>query len=74
MPEPERVRIEIGFEGSQIMGTLVPPKAADALEQALARGDAGTVTLESEEGDALIVVLAKVVYVKRFSRSSRVGF
>ncbi|MGZ4399010.1 MAG: hypothetical protein ACXVZ1_11425 [Gaiellaceae bacterium] len=74
MPEPERVRIEIGFEGSQIMGTLVTLKAADALEQALAKGDAGTVTLESEEGDALIVVLAKVVYVKRFSRASRVGF
>ncbi|MGZ4360344.1 MAG: hypothetical protein ACXVY8_10455 [Gaiellaceae bacterium] len=74
MPEPERVRIEIGFEGSQIMGTLVTLKAADTLEQALAKGDAGTVTLESEEGDALIVVLAKVVYVKRFSRASRVGF
>jgi hypothetical protein len=74
MPEPERVRIEIGFEGGQIMGALVVLEAADALEQALAHGDEGTVTLESEEGDALVVVLAKVVYVKRFSRSSRVGF
>ncbi len=74
MAEADRVRVEIGFEGGQIMGTLVPVKAADALEQALAKSEAGTVTLESEEGDTLIVVLAKVVYVKRFSRESRVGF
>ncbi len=74
MPEPERVRVEIGFEGSQIMGVATTAKAADTLEQALANSDSGTVTLESDEGDSLIVVLAKVVYVKRFSRASRVGF
>ena len=74
MAEAERVRVEIGFEGSQIMAAIVSAKLADELEQALARDESGTVTLETAEGDALVVVLDKVVYVKRFSRESRIGF
>jgi len=31
----ERVRIEVAFDGGQIMGALVTPQSADALEQAL---------------------------------------
>jgi hypothetical protein len=35
----ERVRIEIAFDGGQIMGAFVSPSSADALEQALGAAD-----------------------------------
>jgi hypothetical protein len=77
--EVERVRIEIAFDGGQIMGALVSPAAADALEQALGSAElrAGTgdaaLTLDSEDG-RYTIALQRVVYVKRFARESRVGF
>ena len=39
MASPERVRIEIAFDGGQLMGALVTPASADALEQALGAAD-----------------------------------
>ena len=73
MADIQRVRVEIGFDGGQIMGALVPLEAADELEQALAsRGD-GSLPLEAEDG-RYTVALGRIVYVKRFSRESRVGF
>jgi hypothetical protein len=70
----ERVRIEIGFDGGQIMGALVQEASADALERALAGGpNEPSLTLEAEDGRYLIR-LERVVYVKRFARDSRVGF
>ena len=77
--EPERVRIEIAFDGGQIMGALVSPAAADALEQALGSAEvrAGTgeaaLALDAEDG-RYTIALQRVVYVKRFARESRVGF
>ncbi|TML59515.1 MAG: flagellar hook-length control protein FliK [Actinobacteria bacterium] len=80
MAEPERVRIEIAFDGGQIMGALVTPAAADALEQALGSAEqlrAGTgeaaLALDAEDG-RYTIALRRVVYVKRFARESRVGF
>ena len=69
----ERIRIEIGFEGGQIMGAQVPVADAERLERQLASGGAGTVELDVEDG-RILVVLAHVLYVKRFSKESRVGF
>jgi len=77
--EQERVRIEIAFDGGQIMGALVSPAAADALEQALGSPEvrAGTgeaaLALDAEDG-RYTIALRRVVYVKRFARESRVGF
>jgi hypothetical protein len=69
----ERVRVEIGFDGGQIMGALVTVESADALDQVLAAGRDGAVVLEAEDGRYTIPA-ARVVYVKRYSRESRVGF
>ena len=79
MAEPERVRIEIAFDGGQIMGAFVTPAGADALEQALGSVDLRTGTgeaalaLEAEDG-RYTIALQRVVYVKRFAREGRVGF
>ena len=75
----ERIRIEIAFDGGQVMSAIVSPNEADALEQALgsadARADAGDAafSLDAEDGRYTIAV-RRVVYVKRFARESRVGF
>jgi hypothetical protein len=70
----ERLRIEVGFEGGQVMSAFVEAPAADALEQALSAGQVdGALHLEAEDG-RYTLVLARVVYVKRFSREGRVGF
>jgi hypothetical protein len=69
----ERVRIEIGFDGGQIMGAYVELSAADALERALDENRDGSLALEAEDG-RYTVALRRVVYLKRFSREGRVGF
>jgi histidine ammonia-lyase len=71
--ENEQVRIEVAFEGGQIMGALVSVASADALEQALAAGGQAALSLEAADGRYTVSV-HKVVYVKRFARESRVGF
>ena len=73
MAEPERIRIEIGFDGGQIMGALVTPQSADELERELASPNGATIALDAADGRYLIA-LGRVVYVKRFARESRVGF
>jgi hypothetical protein len=76
---PEHVRIEVAFDGGQIMSALVASAGADALEQALGAADvrAGTgeaaLSLDAEDG-RYTIALQRVVYVKRFLRESRVGF
>jgi hypothetical protein len=67
------VRIEVGFEGSQIMSALVTARAADELETALDSGRDGTLVLDTEDG-RYTVVLGRVVYLKRFAREGRLGF
>lgn len=69
----ERVRLEIGFEGGTVLVAHVSPSHADRVESELSESRDGTVELEIEDGRCL-VVLAHVLYVKRFSRGSRVGF
>jgi len=69
----ERIRIEIGFGGGQIMGALVDAETIDRLEQALAKGEEGALALDVEDG-RYTVALRRIVYVKRFVREGRVGF
>jgi hypothetical protein len=66
-------RIEIGFEGSQIMSALVTAEAADELETALSNGTSGPLALDAEDG-RYTVALGRVVYLKRFAREGRLGF
>jgi hypothetical protein len=66
-------RIELGFEGSQIMSALVTTAAADELEAALEAGKGGTLFLDAEDG-RYAVALGRVVYLKRFAREGRLGF
>ncbi len=79
MPSSEHVRIEIAFDGGQIMSATVDAASADALEEALGSADlrAGTgdaaLSLSAEDG-RYTIALQRVVYVKRFARESRIGF
>jgi hypothetical protein len=67
------VRVEIGFEGGQILSWLVTAESAERLDGKLAGGGSGTHVLDSQEG-TITIVLARVVYLKRHARESRVGF
>ena len=69
----DRIRIEIGFDGGQIMSALVSPDSADSLERALAAGGETSLTLDAQDGH-YVIKLDRIVYVKRFARDSRVGF
>jgi hypothetical protein len=72
--EIERVRIELGFEGGQVMSAYVEAAAADELERVLNSGPQdGAFQIEAEDG-RYTLPLARIVYVKRFSREGRVGF
>lgn len=73
MATNDRVRLEIAFEGSQVLSLYVPLSTAEDLDRALAGGDATSLSFEAEDGRYTIAV-QKVVFVKRFGRESRVGF
>jgi hypothetical protein len=70
--EQERVRIEVGFDGGQVMSAFVEMSTVDELEKAL-DGGVGTFQIDAENG-RYTLTLARIVYVKRFSREGRVGF
>jgi hypothetical protein len=71
--DTQRVRIEIGFDGGQVMSAYVEPGTADELEQSLEAGADGSFQVEAEDG-RYTVAIPRIVYVKRFSREGRVGF
>lgn len=73
MADGERVRVEIGFEGGQVIGCFVDAASADQLERALHEDGPRVIVLDSEDGPYHVVV-PRVAYLKRFSRASRVGF
>jgi hypothetical protein len=68
-----RVRVEIGFEGGQVIGGFVDAPSVDALEHALHEDGPRVVVLELEDGRYHVVV-PRVSYFRRFNRASRVGF
>jgi hypothetical protein len=67
------VRIEVGLDGGQILSALVSAASADSLDAALRAGAVSTVELQAEDGMVLLV-LARVLYAKRYARETRVGF
>jgi hypothetical protein len=69
----DRVRIEIGFDGGQVMGAVVETGTVDDLERSLGQGGDGALAIESEDG-RYTISLRRIVYVKRFTREARVGF
>jgi hypothetical protein len=69
----ERVRVEVGFQGGQVVGGFVTQASADQLERALHEDGPRVVILETEEGPYHVVV-PLVSYLRRFNRASRVGF
>lgn len=73
MAEQESVRIEIGFDGGQILSALVTSEGADALERALSASAQGSLAVDADDGRYTVQV-SRVVYLKRFARESRVGF
>jgi hypothetical protein len=72
MASNDRVRVEIAFDGNQVLSVWVPPATADDLDRALA-GDQESISFEAEDGRYTVQV-RKVVYLKRLARESRVGF
>jgi hypothetical protein len=73
MASAERVVLEIAFDGGQIMGARVSGESADRLEAALANGDESSAILDADDG-RYTIHLRRVVYVKRLTRESRLGF
>ncbi len=73
MAEGERVRVEVGFEGGQVIGGFVDPSSADQLERALHEDGPRVILLPTEDGTYHVVV-PRVAYFRRFTRASRVGF
>jgi len=71
--DDERVRVEVGFEGGQVIGGFVDAESADQLERALHEDGPRVIVLNSEDGPYHVVV-PRVAYFRRFSRASRVGF
>jgi hypothetical protein len=69
----DRIRIEICFDGGQVMGPLVDVASAEELERALGDGRDGSFALEAEDG-RYTISLRRVVWVKRYAREGRVGF
>ena len=72
MADNDQVRLEIAFEGGQIIGGTVTSAVSKAFEDAMA-GNGPVFELQALEGNFL-VALGKVVYVKRTSRETQIGF
>ena len=73
MAETAVVRIEIGFQGGDVVSMRVPMTDADGLDQALRARDDTVCELRGEDG-VFLVVLGRVLYVKRYAREAHVGF
>jgi hypothetical protein len=71
-PADGRVRLEIAFEGGQIVGGNVSAQSADGLQAALA-ADEAVFDLVTEDG-TYVIALRKVVYVRRTERETQIGF
>ena len=73
MTDNERIRIEIAFDGQQVLSVLVPISTAEDLDRALAGDHASAYSFEADAG-RYTISLQRVVFVKRWARESRVGF
>ena len=67
------IRVDIGFEGGQVLSLRLKPGSFEALKKALGKGDTGWHEVESE--DSLVSVdLARIVYIRQDSDDHKVGF
>ena len=73
MNNAERIRIEIAFDGQQVLSVLVPISTAEDLDRALAGDHDSAYSFEADDG-RYTISLQRVVFVKRWARESRVGF
>ena len=73
MSDLERIRIEIAFDGQQVLSVLVPMSTAEDLDRALAGDHDSAYSFEADDG-RYTISLQRVVFVKRWARESRVGF
>jgi hypothetical protein len=73
MAENELVRIEIGLHGGDVLTARVSLADADRLEDHLRKREDAVVEVTAQDA-RFLVVLAQVLYVKRYARESRVGF
>lgn len=73
MAKTDFARIEVGFQGGDVLAVRVPVAEADALDAALRGREDAVCELNAEDG-RFLVVLARVLYVKRYAREARVGF
>jgi len=73
MAANDRIRLEIAFDGQQVLTVYVTAAIADELDQALAAQHEASMTFDAEDGRYTVAV-RKIVFVKRFARESRVGF
>ena len=73
MTETEHIRIEIAFDGQQVLSVLVPISTAEDLDRALAGDHDSAYSFEADDG-RYTISLQRVVFVKRWARESRVGF
>jgi len=71
--DDEKVRIEIGFDGGQIMSAIAAADEVERLERHLQVGGDGVVEVGTDDGRYLVAI-RRIVYLKRFSRESKVGF
>jgi hypothetical protein len=71
--DTDLARVEIGFESGDVLSVRVPVSDADGLDAALRAREDAVCELSGEDG-RFLVVLAKVLYVKRYAREARVGF
>jgi hypothetical protein len=67
----ERLRIQIAFEGGQMVSAIVADAAFAQLRSAL--GADTIVEIETEDG-TIVIPTRSVAYVKRFSRETSIGF
>ena len=69
----DRIRIELAFEGGQIIAALVTSATAEAVERAVTAGAGGTIDLDTSDG-RITVVVPRVVYLKRYAKGAQPGF
>ena len=67
-------RLDVGFQGGQVLAVRSPVDAYDKLVKALADDKAKRWhTLETDDSE-ILVDLAQVVYIRRDSGNQKVGF
>ena len=72
MGDPDRVWLEIAFEGGQALRVIVPLQTAEDLDRGLA-SEGESFSFEGDDG-RYTLALKKIVFVKRYAREATVGF